>query len=83
MHGTRSEIHIVKKSHVLFPFCDDACFKSKNLYNHANFLIRQSLFHLDEMPWYNDVYFQVKRHDAYRALPAQTAQQTLRVPDKT
>ena len=78
----RAEIHVVKKSSVLFTFCDDTCFKSKNLYNHANFLIRQSLFHLDEMLWYDDVYYQVKRLETYRVLPAQTAQQTLKVLDK-
>jgi putative transposase len=34
------------------------------------------------MLWYDDVYYQVKRHETYRVLPAQTAQQTLKVLDK-
>ena len=35
------ERHIVKKSHLLFPYLDKYSFKAKNLYNRANYIIRQ------------------------------------------
>ena len=35
------ERHIIKKSHVLFPYLDEYSFKAKNLYNRANYIIRQ------------------------------------------
>ncbi len=78
----RTEVHHIKKGHRLFEYCNEACFKSKNLYNHANYLIRQQYFHLETFLPYDgkedSLYYQVKNHDVYKALPAQTAQQTLR-----
>ncbi len=77
----RTEVHFIKATHPLFDYCDDTCFKSKNLYNHANYLIRQQYFYLETFLPYDgkedSLYFQVKHHDTYKALPAQTAQQTL------
>jgi putative transposase len=35
------EKHIVKPSNELYPILDELCFKSKNLYNKANYIIRQ------------------------------------------
>ncbi len=77
----RVETHCIKKGHHLFMYCADACLKSKNLYNYANYLIRQQFFYLETFLPYdgreNSLYFQVKNHEIYKALPAQTAQQTL------
>lgn len=33
------EKHIIKKSHPLYNECDSLCFKSKNLYNYANYIV--------------------------------------------
>lgn len=33
------EKHIIKKSHSLYIECDKLCFKSKNLYNYANYIV--------------------------------------------
>jgi len=78
----RTEIHFIKKGHRLFEYCDESCFKAKNLYNHANYLVRQQLFYLETFLPYDgkddSLYFQVKNHDAYKALPSQTAQQILK-----
>ena len=77
----RTEVHFIKAKHPLFDFCDDTCFKSKNLYNHANYMIRQQFFYLETFLPYDGkedgLCFQVKHHETYKALPAQTAQQTL------
>ena len=35
------ERHIIKKSHKLYTFLDDYSLKAKNLYNRANYIIRQ------------------------------------------
>ncbi len=78
----RTEIHFIKKGHHLFNYCDETCLKSKNLYNHANFLIRQHYFYLETFLPYDgkeySLYFQVKGHETYKALPAQTAEGILR-----
>jgi putative transposase len=34
------EKHIIKPSNEIYKILDDLCFKSKNLYNKANYIIR-------------------------------------------
>ncbi|HME55262.1 MAG TPA: transposase [Candidatus Lokiarchaeia archaeon] len=78
----RTEIHYIKKAHPLFKYCDEVCFKSKNLYNHTNYMIRQQFFYLETFLTYDgqeySLYFQVKDHETYKALPAQTAEGILK-----
>ncbi|ACQ51243.1 hypothetical protein [Clostridium botulinum] len=38
---SRVEKHIIKQSHELYDYLDNYCFLSKNLYNYANYNIRQ------------------------------------------
>lgn len=42
MFVSRVEKHIINSNHELYNLIDDYSFKSKNLYNYANFLIRQT-----------------------------------------
>ena len=37
----RTEQQVISKQHPLWKTIDDMCFKSKNLYNYANYIIRQ------------------------------------------
>jgi len=55
---------------------------AKNLYNLANFHYRQFFFHLDEFINYHDLQVILKDHATYKALPAQTSQQILRLVGK-
>jgi putative transposase len=41
-----------------------ACFASKNLYNAANYLVRQTFIHTGVWLRYETVYHQMKTHDA-------------------
>ena len=87
----RVERHIVGKSKVL----DDLALKSKNLYNKANYEIRQRFINssklveqgdLEHAEWlrYNelDKLCKTDKWPEYEALPAQTAQQVLKLLDK-
>ena len=78
----RTETHFINKNHYLFKYCDEMCFKSKNLYNHANYMIRQQYFYLETFLPYDgkedSLYFQVKNHETYKALPAQTSEAILK-----
>ena len=74
---TRVERHIVVKSEVL----EDLCYKSALLYNYVNYQIRQTFFATRKLP---GEYVQTKQLSAegrvdYKALPAQTAQQVVKV----
>jgi len=55
---------------------------SKNLYNEANYTIRQEFFKTGKWIRYYELNRQLKDSENYKALPAQTAQQVLRIVDR-
>ncbi len=59
------------------------CHLSKNLYNEANYLIRQEFFLNGKWIRYAELDKKLKTSDNYKSLNAQTSQQTLKVLDKT
>ena len=87
MISTRVEKHVVKQSDPFFEMLDHFCFLAKNLYNHANYLIRKEYsdtgkwlryVELDKILKNDEVY-----HD-YKNMPlASSAQQTLRNLDNS
>lgn len=83
----RVEQHKIKSSNPYFDFLKEYCRKSKDLYNHGNFLIRQSfLSGNSKYLSYYDVE-RILKHDIkfpdYRALPTvQSAQNTLKLLDQ-
>jgi putative transposase len=54
---------------------------SKNLYNAANYLIRQSLFGTGEFLNYNQVQKKLQTSVDYKAIPAKVSQQILMILD--
>jgi len=42
MKTQRVEKQMIKPTNEYFPMLDQFCFLSKNLYNHANYIVRQS-----------------------------------------
>lgn len=62
----------------MFKYCDDACFKSKNLYNYVNYLIRQDYIEnkiLTKSAY--DYNKELKNEDVFKALPSKTSQQII------
>ena len=78
----RAEKFIVRNTNENYSFLDDLCFKSKNLYNHANSVIRKEFFENQIILKYNTI-DKILKHDTeypdYRQLQAQSSQQTLRL----
>jgi putative transposase len=72
------ERHIVDKHHAFFKECDRLCFLSKNLFNYANYLIRQSFIFKGKYLNYNAIQKLCQGTLDYTALPAKVSQQTLR-----
>lgn len=72
----------IKHNSILYKYCDELSFASKNLYNYGNYLIRQEFIKENNWVRYNELHKLLKDHETYKALPAQTAQQTLRLLDK-
>ncbi|MDF9298487.1 RNA-guided endonuclease InsQ/TnpB family protein [Geobacillus stearothermophilus] len=75
----RVEQHQIKQTHPLWKMCDDLCFKSKNLYNYANYIVRQEFINNNEWIRYNSLDKMLKHEQVYKELPAQTSQQILRL----
>src|SRR5215831_1408656 len=66
------ERHVIKR----------AAFASKNLYNAANYIVRQSFIHEGLYLNYHEMDRRMQDHEAYKALPAKVAQWVLRLLDK-
>jgi IS605 OrfB family transposase len=77
-----TERHIIKSTDYRFLEVDTLTFKSKNLYNAANYTIRQSYTYGWSYITYNQMDKLMKHHEAYKALPAKVSQQILMVLDK-
>jgi len=76
------ERHIIKRADSRFKAIDTAAFASKNLYNAANYVVRQSFIHQGVYLNYHEMHQRMKEHEAYQALPAKVAQWVLRMLDK-
>jgi putative transposase len=76
------ERHIIKSTEHRFAQIDELAFRSKNLYNAANYVIRQSFLYGWGYVNYNEMNRLMKSHEAYKALPAKVSQQILMVLDK-
>ena len=76
------ERHIIKRNNPLWKELDRLCFLSKNLYNFANYVVRQEFIFNQTYLGYNQLYHIVKTTPDYKALPAKIAQQVLKVLDK-
>ena len=58
------------------------CHLSKNLYNLANYYVRQEYFYLGNWFRYYDLWYMLRDKETYKKLPSQTAQQILKLVDK-
>ncbi|MEG4074970.1 transposase [Microcoleus sp. Pol14C2] len=77
-----AERHIIKSTEHRFAQIDELAFKSKNLYNAANYVIRQSFVYGWGYINYNEMNRLMKSHQAYKVLPAKVSQQILMILDK-
>jgi len=87
------ERHIINSNHFAYNECDKICFASKNLYNKANYIVRQEFIKttkekqegLREYAIYLN-YFDIRRilinSDEYKSLPRKVSNQTLMMLDR-
>lgn len=83
---TRVEQHVIKPKSEYYTMLLDFCHLSKNLYNHANYIIRNEFVKNNNWIRYNDLDKILKsdsEYPDYKDMPtAQSAQQTLKLIDK-
>ena len=71
------EKHIINRNHYLYKELDNLCFLSKNLFNYANYLIRQKFIFSGEYLDYYKIQKLCQGTPDYQAIPAKVAQQVL------
>src|SRR5689334_11666307 len=71
------ERHRVTKDHPQYALIDAAAFASKNLYNQANYQIRQAYIHERTYLPYAEIFHRVKGLECYKALSAKVANSIL------
>ena len=78
---SRVERHVIKRADKNYSKIKELCHRCKNLYNYTNYILRQSLFKGEGLPREYELVGILTREnqDDYRALPAQTAQQVIKL----
>jgi putative transposase len=76
------EQHVITPSDPRFALIDAAAFASKNLYNAANYVLREAFIFDGRILSYRELHCQMKGHEAYRLLPAKVAEYVLRILGK-
>ena len=79
MKVNRVEQQFIKKSHPLYDIVDKYCFYSKNVYNQANYLIRQSFINDNKILSPYDVQKIMQDMDCYKECGSQAAQKTIQL----
>ena len=77
-----TEQHVISRTDPRYDVIDAAAFASKNLYNAANYEIRQAYIFERRYLSYNQMDKLMQSHETYRSLPAKVAQQVLRQLDQ-
>lgn len=81
--NTRTEKHTINKYHKLWKYCDELCFKSKNLYNYANYIQRQKFINGELVLKYNELTYELKHSEPFKDLGSNSAQHTLKMLEKS
>lgn len=93
MKVTRSERHRIKNNSPFFGVVDDLCWKSKNMYNYGNYIVRHEFIRTskekekglrENANWikYNELFDLCRDSDSYKALGSNVGQAILRKLDK-
>jgi len=78
------EQHIIKQNHPSYKRIDEACFKSKNLYNAALYVVKQEFLKTGKWIRYTELEkkFKTENQVDYKAISNHSSQQTLMLLDK-
>lgn len=82
MKATRVEQQLIKKTNPIYGVVDEYCFKSKNVYNYANYIIRQEFIKNGKWIRANDLDKMCQSSDCYKELGSQAAQKIIQQLDR-
>lgn len=79
MNVGRTERHVITKKHPMYSTCDELCFQSKNMFNYANYIMRQEFINNGKIINYNDLTFQLKHSEPFKELGSNSSQHVLKM----
>lgn len=82
MKVNRVEQQIIRKNNPIYNVVDQYCFYSKNVYNQANYIIRQEFINNNNKLSAYDVQKLMQPMDCYKECGSQAAQKTIQLVDK-
>lgn len=82
MKVDRTEQQFIRKNHSIYEIVDKHCFYSKNVYNQANYLIRQAFIKENKVLSAFDVQKLMQDMDCYKECGSQAAQKTIQLVGK-
>lgn len=82
MKVQRVEQQFIRKTHPLYETVDKHCFYSKNVYNQANYLMRQSFINENKALGAYEVQKLMQEMDCYKECGSQAAQKSIQLVDK-
>lgn len=82
MKVNRTEQQIIRKNNPIYDIVDQYCFYSKNVYNQANYIIRQEFINNGNKIGAYDVQKLMQNMDCYKECGSQAAQKTIQLVDK-
>lgn len=82
MKVNRVEQHVIKKNNPIYKTVDEYCFKSKNVYNYANYIVRQEFIKNGKWIRTNELDKMCQSADCYKELGSQAAQKIIQLLDK-
>lgn len=82
MKVNRVEQQIIKKNNSIWEVVDQCCFYSKNVYNQANYIIRQEFINNGNKIGAYEVQKIMQPMDCYKECGSQAAQKTIQLVDK-
>ena len=82
LKANRTEQHLIKKSNPIWEVVDEYCFRSKNVYNYANYIIRQEFINNGKWIRHHELDKMIQQSDCYKELGSQASQNILKVLDQ-
>ncbi|WP_205427308.1 RNA-guided endonuclease InsQ/TnpB family protein [Clostridium botulinum] len=79
MKAQRIEKHVINKNHKAYKLFDEYCFKSKNIYNLANYTQRQLFINKEPILKYVDLSKRLNKTEAFKEIGSNSAQMTLKL----
>lgn len=78
----RIEKHIISKYHPMFKICSEYTWYSKNLYNYANYIIRQEFINNNNFLNYYRIWELLKKEESFKTIGSNSGQHTLKILER-